>query len=736
MIEKEKLNETHLTIGRQLLSSLSEAKLDEHLYKVLEHLNAARSLINNKDEIIRMIELNMAAARKARLATAFGAMLNFNRAALSFAEKIEGGLNKFWENHYECALNLSRNLAESEFLEGDREQAQNIILKSLKFSKTSIERAETLNILIVHYTLLAKYVEAIEAGRQALLELDIVLPENDFEKFRDEEISLFRKLLGDRTVMSLVQSPVMKDLKKQAAAKLLITLGPPCYRTHQRLWSVIVPKVVNLTISHGLIPQIGYSHTAFGGLLGWVYNDYNTAREFGELAEQVMATIVKSPSDQSVFYLMIGSSIRHWFKHLRDASQDYIKAYQIGLQTGNLQYAAYAFGHNMYCRFYQAIPITELIDETQRSLVFSKSRLNQWAIDMLEGGLLIVNQLSVGTQNDSDNLLEEEYLDQVENHHNIQVLCVYRILKTFSLLLLCEHKKALALSDEAELLIYTVGTQGLLPWPEHVFTRFLIITGLYQNADSESQREWRSELDRIFGQLQLWADSCPENYSHKLLLASAELKRLDRHVTEALVFYDQAIYAAKAGDFLQWEGIANERMSLCCQEFGNDALAQIYWQQAYIIFHRWGAFLKVRTMETEFSNRILAWQQHTLPEKIDTIQADLNTKIFLEKQVENLRNRALEKTEAMQRIIISKETDDLVEATERLRLEIGKRKLAEAEIKKLQGIIPICMHCKEIRDDKGYWNQLEKYISEHSEAQFSHSICEKCLEKYYPEELG
>ncbi len=56
-------------------------------------------------------------------------------------------------------------------------------------------------------------------------------------------------------------------------------------------------------------------------------------------------------------------------------------------------------------------------------------------------------------------------------------------------------------------------------------------------------------------------------------------------------------------------------------------------------------------------------------------------------------------------------------------------------IKTLEGIIPICMHCKEIRDDKGSWNRLEKYICEHSEAQFSHSICEKCLKEHYPEEV-
>ena len=65
---------------------------------------------------------------------------------------------------------------------------------------------------------------------------------------------------------------------------------------------------------------------------------------------------------------------------------------------------------------------------------------------------------------------------------------------------------------------------------------------------------------------------------------------------------------------------------------------------------------------------------------------------------------------------------------------ISELQQALENIKVLSGIIPICMHCKQIRDDKGYWNKLEKFISEHSDAQFSHGICDACLEKYYPEE--
>ncbi|MBF0302674.1 MAG: hypothetical protein HQK73_06510 [Desulfamplus sp.] len=47
--------------------------------------------------------------------------------------------------------------------------------------------------------------------------------------------------------------------------------------------------------------------------------------------------------------------------------------------------------------------------------------------------------------------------------------------------------------------------------------------------------------------------------------------------------------------------------------------------------------------------------------------------------------------------------------------------------------ITICMHCKEIRDDKGYWHQLQKFITEHYEAKFSHGICPDCIKKFYPE---
>ena len=64
--------------------------------------------------------------------------------------------------------------------------------------------------------------------------------------------------------------------------------------------------------------------------------------------------------------------------------------------------------------------------------------------------------------------------------------------------------------------------------------------------------------------------------------------------------------------------------------------------------------------------------------------------------------------------------------------DITKRMQLNEEIKVLRGFLPICASCKKIRDDQGYWNQIESYIRDHSEAQFSHSICPECARKLYP----
>lgn len=106
-------------------------------------------------------------------------------------------------------------------------------------------------------------------------------------------------------------------------------------------------------------------------------------------------------------------------------------------------------------------------------------------------------------------------------------------------------------------------------------------------------------------------------------------------------------------------------------------------------------------------------------------------------------NRARDELE----VRVDERTADLKQANEQLHAEIIERKRTEAEremlvnelqnalaeIKTLSGLIPICAACKKVRDDKGFWNQIEVYVRDHSEAEFSHGICPDCAKELYPE---
>ena len=86
-------------------------------------------------------------------------------------------------------------------------------------------------------------------------------------------------------------------------------------------------------------------------------------------------------------------------------------------------------------------------------------------------------------------------------------------------------------------------------------------------------------------------------------------------------------------------------------------------------------------------------------------------------------------------ILLVKENKAFAErkrAEEKQKALILELQKALAEVKTLSGMLPICASCKKVRDDKGYWKQIETYLLDHSETKFSHSICPECAKKLYP----
>lgn len=112
--------------------------------------------------------------------------------------------------------------------------------------------------------------------------------------------------------------------------------------------------------------------------------------------------------------------------------------------------------------------------------------------------------------------------------------------------------------------------------------------------------------------------------------------------------------------------------------------------------------------------------------------------LFCERMVLS-ESQALEKMSQLNNELIDLQRESVKKnlLLERLQQELSERirelESALGQVKQLEGIIPICMYCKKIRDKNELWNNVENYIARHSEAHFSHGICPLCLEEHYPE---
>ncbi|OGQ99586.1 MAG: hypothetical protein A2521_16975 [Deltaproteobacteria bacterium RIFOXYD12_FULL_57_12] len=118
-------------------------------------------------------------------------------------------------------------------------------------------------------------------------------------------------------------------------------------------------------------------------------------------------------------------------------------------------------------------------------------------------------------------------------------------------------------------------------------------------------------------------------------------------------------------------------------------------------------------------------------------RGDLNSRLTIQDsgEIGSLASSFNRMTEALQQAqeSLRNELDERERGRQEREKLIAELQKALAEVKTLSGFLPICAACKKIRDDKGYWNQIESYIRDHTDAEFSHGICPDCVKKLYPE---
>ncbi|MBT9310651.1 trifunctional serine/threonine-protein kinase/ATP-binding protein/sensor histidine kinase [Leptothoe kymatousa] len=606
-LSDQQTQEIHLHIGRYLSqqdraaehrpSNNSSPELST--FRQVDYLNQGQPLITDGDEKQHLAQLNLAAGKKAMATTAYASASSY------FNMGLQNLPAQPWQAQPQLTFDLTYSLAEAQQRQGQFEPSEALIKTMLAQLTSPLDQAQVIHLLILQYTLQARYEEAIAIGRQALDLLGFSVPTTNLEPVVEQQLTDFKAQLGDRPVASLLNNSPIESPTIRAAVKILGTLQPTAYRTNPQLFMWVVSTIITLAIHHGDAPEVCYAYGAYGILLSGLWGEYARGHEFGQMSLELSRKL-NNPMQECKACMVLGSFLNHWLYPLHTTEAIYHDGYYAGLASGELQYVGYSLSYQGYHFFYQGQPLANILTELPNYLALTQKHQNQWATDALWGCERILRNLMGETASadsfDLDTGSEKEYLTRTIGHQSHNPLARYYILKAYVLYLYGDYAQALTCVEQAQALLdYVVGTVAI---PEYTFISALTLAALFPHAAPETQTAYWAQITQHQQQLQDWASHCAANFEHKALLVAAEIERLQDRPWPAMELYEQAIASAHGYRCLPNEALARERAADLLHSRQQLENAQFFRQKAHQLYQRWGAQSKVALMAKQYPQLI------------------------------------------------------------------------------------------------------------------------------------
>jgi predicted ATPase len=304
------------------------------------------------------------------------------------------------------ALNLYKELAEVEYLNGDFEQSNYLLNMSLQQAKSALDCTEFYYLQIIQYTLSGKISEAIESGRTALRALGIDLPTENLEAAFEAELAEYQENSGRQKISLLYDYHEMIIPEKRAALKILIRILPAAWIFNPVLMYVVGTKMVNLNIEYGHMEKSPVGYATFGVINTHVLHNYHLAYEHGYLSVKLSDKYNDLTSKVATRQFHAGI-IMPWLKHIKLSERVNLEGIEAGLQAGDLQPVEYSLTYNLYNLVYQGKNLDLLLKEVDRSLLFNQESQNQWAVNCILSAKILIQNLVGLTQNKSCFDIEE-----------------------------------------------------------------------------------------------------------------------------------------------------------------------------------------------------------------------------------------------------------------------------------------------------------------------------------------
>ena len=364
--------EFHLRIGRALLASMTEDQLAEHLFEVANQLNRAADLLIEYDEKAHVAEIDLRAGRKAKATAAYSSARKYFSTGMALLDERD------WSSQYELTFSLWLERAECEFLSGNFEKADQLIVELLQRGKSKVDRAAVYRLKIQLQIVKGEYPQAVDNALACVRLFGIDLPEHPtWEQVQLEYQKVWQTLNG-RSIESLIDLPLMTDPELQAAMQVLRWLAEAAYATDFQLFCLYLCRMMNISMLHGTSSSSAYAIGWFGAILLPEFHRHSEGYRFTRLAcEQVGKH--EFVLDRASTYLAMGM-VACWTQPIATAMDFCRAAVRAGTEAGNLSMVCYGMMITLFVLLLRNDPLDAVWHEAERGLDFvGKARYREIA---------------------------------------------------------------------------------------------------------------------------------------------------------------------------------------------------------------------------------------------------------------------------------------------------------------------------------------------------------------------
>ena len=356
--------ELHVRIGRWLLANVPAAALDDAICPIVDHLDRAADHLD-PDERSRLADLNHRAGRIARASAAHASALRYFSAGLAMlpAEPWSGVRRALW-------FALVRDAAECASLTGSPALCERLAEGALRRTVVPLEKAELCRVLAQSRALQGAHRDAIRRSLEGLRTLGVELPEPQEASGADAraERARTREILRGRSDRQLLEAGPMGDAEECARLRLLAGLAAATWFTAPELFGIVSSRAVTLTARHGVAQDSPFAFATYAIALA-MDCEYEEAHRFGRLAVG-LAERASNPAQECRALMVLGGHVSPWRAPLRDSVPLLRKAYARGLESGELEYAAYASANLLFALWFRGAPLETVLTETDAALAF------------------------------------------------------------------------------------------------------------------------------------------------------------------------------------------------------------------------------------------------------------------------------------------------------------------------------------------------------------------------------